>query len=86
MHRNMAFVPSVIIWMPSGHPSNHTWDKCHVPDVTVPLLTFIMVTRSLPFILAGVTTGCGFPLLMIFMRDRKGTLCTQHIHCRNTAA
>ena len=31
----MAFVPSVIIWMPSGHPSDHTWDKCHVLDVTV---------------------------------------------------
>ena len=43
----MAFVTSVIRWMPRGHPDHHTWDKCHVLDVTVLDVTVTDVTYVL---------------------------------------
>ena len=29
----MAFVTSVIRWIPRGHPDDYAWDKCHVLDI-----------------------------------------------------
>ena len=53
-------------------------------------MTFIKVTGSLPFILAGVKTSCELRVLIIFMRDRTGVcvcvcvcVCKARTHCCN---